>query len=48
MVQYKQYGVKTNRMVIGTKQTVCGDKQLTLRLNETVLENVTVTKCYYR
>jgi len=27
-------------MVIGSKQKVCGDKQLTLRLNETVLENV--------
>ena len=31
-------------MVIGSKQKVCEDKQLTLRLNETVLENVTCQK----
>ena len=31
---------KTKCMVIGSKQKVCGYKQLTLRLNETVLENV--------
>jgi len=31
-------------MVIGSKQKVCWDKQLTHRLNETVLENVTCHK----
>jgi len=35
---------KAKYEVIGSKQNVCGDKQLTLRLNETVLKNVTCHK----
>ena len=35
---------KAKYEVIGSKQKVCGDKQLTLRLNETVLKNVTCHK----
>jgi len=35
---------KTKCMIIGSKQKVCGDKQLTLRLFGTVLENVTCHK----